>query len=82
MRLTGAKMRTAKHRIAGNRPPDYQELIAILRSEHGFAFLQFIMGGHCPAWWSGVSRAKNLGDMRRQIAQQQRRLAQLEMEIE
>jgi hypothetical protein len=81
MRLTGAKMRTAKRRFAGHTP-DYQEVVAILRSEYGFAFMQYIMGEHRPQWWSSVSRAKHLGDLRRQVAEQQRKIAQLEMQIE
>jgi hypothetical protein len=82
MRLTGAKMRTAKRRLAGDGSPDYAELVAVLRSEHGFALLQHVMGDHRPQWWSGVSRAKHLGDLRKQVAEQQRKIAQLEMSIE
>lgn len=82
MRLTGAKVRTAKYRVAGKRPPDYAEIVAILRSEHGFRFLKHALGDARPQWFSGVERAKNIGDMRRRLAQQQRELAQLEMEID
>jgi hypothetical protein len=82
MRVTGATMRTAKRRIAGNHPPDYLEIAAILRSEHGYRFLQHIMGDERPRWFSGVERAKQIGDMRRQAADHARRIAQLEMLVD
>jgi hypothetical protein len=82
MRVTGAKASTAKHRISGKHPPDYAEIAAILRSEHGFKLLKHIMGDARPQWFSGFERAKNIGDLRRRLAAEQRRLAQLEMEIE
>jgi hypothetical protein len=82
MRLTGAKLHTAKHRVAGNRDPDYAEVVAVLRSEHGFEFLQHVIGDATPKWWRGVQKARGLGDMRRQLAEQQRRIAQLEMAID
>lgn len=81
MRLTGAPQRTAKRRLAGKHP-DYSEVVAILRSEYGFQFLKHLMGDARPHWFSGIERAKHLGDLRRQVAQQQRELAQLEMQIE
>ena len=82
MRLTGAKVRTAKHRIEGKHPPDYAEIAAILRSEHGFKFLQHIMGDARPSWFASVSKAKDIGALRRQLAEQQRRLTQMEMGLE
>lgn len=82
MRLTGAKPSTAKHRVSGKRDPDYPEIVVVLRSEHGFEFLQHIMGDSNPKWWRGVQKARGLGDMRRQLAEQQRRISQLEMAID
>lgn len=82
MRITHAKPSTTKHRIAGRRDPDYVEIAKILRSDHGFEFLQHVMGDANPKWWRGVQKARGLGDMRRQLAEQQRRIAQLELSIE
>lgn len=82
MRLTGAKLRTAKNRVGGHHPPDYEEIAAILRSEHGFKFLQHIMGDARPAWFASVTKAKDIGALRRQVAEQQRRLTQMEMGLE
>lgn len=82
MRLTGAKLKTAKNRVGGKFPPDYVEVVALLRSEHGFQFLKHIMGDARPRWFSGIERAKNLGDLRRRVAEQARQLAQMEMQIE
>lgn len=81
MRLTGAKLRTAKHRVSGEFPPGYEEIAAILRSEHGFKFLKHIMGDARPEWFSGIERAKDIGSLRRSIAEQQRKLAQFEMGV-
>lgn len=82
MRLTGAKLRTAKHRVSGDHPPPgYEEIAAILRSEHGFKFLKHIMGDARPEWFSGIERARDIGVLRRSIAEQQRKLAQFEMGV-
>jgi len=83
MRLTGTKPDTAKLRVSGKRPPPgYDEIVSILRSEHGFKFLQHIMGDARPSWFASVSKAKDLGALRRQLAEQQRRLSQMEMGLE
>lgn len=81
MRLTGAKLRTAKHRVSGEHPPCYEEIAAILRSEHGFKFLKHIMGDARPEWFSGIERARDIGALRRSLAEQQRKLTQFEMGI-
>lgn len=83
MRATGAAEKTAKRRVGGKHPPKgYEEIVALLRSEQGFRFLKRMMGDARPQWFAAVERAKHLGDIRRQQAMLQRRLAQLEMEIE
>lgn len=82
MRLTGTGARTAKYRLSGKRLPDYAEVVAIIRSEHGFEFIQHVMGAAAPKWWKSVRKARGLGDMRRQLADQQRRIAQLEMQLD
>lgn len=82
MRLTGKSERAAKYQIAGDSQPSYTDIVAVLRSEHGFDFLQHVMGDARPKWWRGVQKARGLGDMRRQLAEQQRRIAQLEMQID
>ena len=82
MRLTGAAQRTAKRRLSGKHPPDYAEIAAILRSEYGFHLLQHIMGDARPKWFSGIERARSIGELRRRVAEQQRQLAQFEMAIE
>ena len=82
MRLTGLSERTAKYRSDGVPPPGYGEIVAILRSDHGFDFLEHVMGQASPKWWKSVRKARGLGDMRRQLADQQRRIAQLEMQLD
>lgn len=81
MRLTGAKLRTAKYRLAG-RDPDFAEVIAILRSEHGYQFLQHVMGDAHPKWWRGIQHARSLGALRREVAEHNKRIAQLELAID
>ncbi|MEI9804145.1 MAG: hypothetical protein WDN48_06315 [Pseudolabrys sp.] len=80
-RVTGKSLRTAKYKLAGG-VPDFEDAVAILRSEHGFDFLQHVMGEAKPKWWRGVIKARSLGDMRRQLSEQQRRIAQLELAID
>jgi len=82
MRLTGKSERAAKYQIAGRTHPSYTDVVAVLRSEHGFDFLEHAMGDVSPKWWKAVRKARGLGDMRRQLADQQRRIAQLEMALD
>lgn len=82
MRLTGKSERAAKYQLAGETQPSYSDIVAILRSEHGFDFLKHVMGEATPKWWKSVRKARGLGDMRRQLADQQRRIAQLEMALD
>ena len=82
MRLTGAKQSTAKQRVRGKFAPDYSEIVAILRSDYGLDWIEHALGEHRPAWFSDFKRAKNIGETRKLQAQLQRRIAQLEMEIE
>lgn len=81
MRLTGARARTAKRRLAGSNP-DYDEIVAILRSDYGIQFVEHVMGDARPSWFASVKRARNLGDLRKQHADLQRRIAQMEMGAE
>jgi hypothetical protein len=81
MRLTGAKQSTAKQRVRGKFAPDYAEIAAIIRSEHGYEFIKHILGDVRPEWFTAIERAKNIGETRKLHAQLQRRLAQLEMDV-
>lgn len=62
--------RTAKHRLAGTRPYDFDDAIKLLRAEVGFDVLTAIMGDkkHWPAWFKICARkikeAKLLTDMK------------------
>lgn len=80
-RVTRKSVRAIKYQLAG-RPPGYEDIVAILRSDHGFELLEHVMGDHRPPWWRNVRKARGLGDMRRQLADQQRRIAQLEMAMD
>lgn len=82
MRITGAKPSTAKHRISGRRDPDYAEIVALLRSEQGYAFLEYAMGDAGPAWWRGIRKTRSLAKMRRELDEQRRRIEQLELSID
>lgn len=82
MRLTGAKSRATQYRLSGERDPLYQEVVAFLRSEHGFDLLRHVMGDAAPKWWRGVRKARSIGDLRRQQAELHRRLAQVEMALD
>jgi hypothetical protein len=81
-RLIKRSLRTCKYQLAGTRDPSYADVIALLRSEHGFSFLQFMMGDAEPAWWRGIAKARGLASLRKQLADAQRRIAQLEMDFE
>jgi hypothetical protein len=82
MRLTGTGTRTAKYRLSGKRLPDYAEVVAIIRSEHGFEFIQHVIGEANPKWWRSVQRARSLGALRKEVAEHNKRIAQLELAIE
>jgi hypothetical protein len=82
MRITGAKPSTVKHRISGKRTPDYVEIVAILRSDYGYEFLDHVMGDAKPRWWRGVAKARSLSAMRKQLDEQRRRIEQLELTMD
>jgi hypothetical protein len=82
MRVTGAKPSTAKLRVRGKRLPDYPEIVAILRSAHGYEWIKHALGEERPEWFTAFERAKSIGETRKLQAQVQRRIAQLEMQIE
>lgn len=77
-RITGKSLRMVKYQLAGS-DPKYRDIVAIIRSEYGYAFLQHVMGNADPAWWRGVQKAKSIGAIRRDVAEQNKRLAQLEL---
>ncbi len=79
--ITGRSVRTIKYQLRG-RPLSRDDIVALLRSEHGFSFLQYLMAGADPLWWKGIVRVRSVATLRRQIAEQQKRLAQLEFEID
>ena len=54
----------------------------ILRSEHGYSFLRFLMADAAPAWWRGLGKARGLATMRKQLAALARQLAQAEMDFD
>jgi hypothetical protein len=82
MEAANCKLETAKRRTSGKHRPGYEEIGALLRSEHGFSFLEHIFADEPPGWFSSFRKAKDIGDMRRQLAEQQRRLTQMEMGLE
>lgn len=75
-------LRTIRYQLSGKRKPDYDDVVALLRSEHGFSFLQHVMGDAHPPWWRGIAKVRSLATMRKQIDEQRRRIEQLELEIE
>lgn len=82
MRLTGAKESTAKHRVSGKRNPSYEEIVAILRGDFGGDWIEHAMGDANPTWYRTMRRARNIGALRRQVAEQNKRLQQLELDVE
>lgn len=81
-RVTGKSLRAIKYQLAGESHPSYADIVAIIRSEHGFAFLQHVIGEANPRWWRSVQRARSLGALRKEIAEHNKRIAQLELAIE
>lgn len=80
-RVTGKSLRAIKYQLAG-RDPAYHDIVAIIRSEHGYDFLQHVMGEANPKWWRTVQHARGIGALRKQVAEQSRRIAQLELAID
>lgn len=80
-KFTGKSIRQIKYQLAG-QSPSFTDAVAFLRSEHGFEFLQHVMGDAQPRWWREVNKARSLGAMRRQLEDQRRRIAQLELAVD
>lgn len=79
--LTGRAPRTCKYWAAGERDPQFPDLVAILHSEAGGSLLEHLMGGARPLWWRDFLKAKNLGTLRRELEEQRKRIAQMEAEL-
>lgn len=69
--------KTAKNRVQGDREFTRDELVALMRSEHGFEIIAALMAGapRKPRWWRLVEPLKNLADAE-QMAQAARRRTQ------
>ena len=67
--LIGVEDRTARHRLAGTRPYDFDNLVDLLRSDAGMEVLRALMGDpkRWPAWFkicaAKIKEAKLLTDM-------------------
>lgn len=80
--VTGRSLRTVKYQLAGASDLKLSDAVALLRSEHGFSLLAYLMAGAEPFWWRGIIKARNLASTRKALADAQRRLAQMEMDLE
>src|SRR3990167_9573413 len=58
--ITGASERTVDYWLAEKTMPDAAHISALLRSEHGYAFLVAIMGESDARWWRMHKMAQDL----------------------
>jgi hypothetical protein len=66
---------TARHRIKGEREFNLDEIIKLLRDEHGFEILSALMSRaeRKPRWWLVCEPLMELADAERLVAEAQRR---------
>lgn len=76
--LLGLSERAAKHRLATSRPYTVAELQIILQSEDGFDFLNALMEDAQPKWWWWAKRVMATAERRRQAAEIDQEILQLE----
>ncbi|MFN3656798.1 MAG: hypothetical protein ACK4UO_06060 [Pseudolabrys sp.] len=77
--LTSQHVSTSERQLAGTSQFSADKFVALLRSEHGFAFLEAAMGDHAPAWWARLKRQHRTAALRKQLAHIQRALADEEV---
>lgn len=70
--LTGQSVRAAERQLASEREISTAGVLALLRSDLGFAILAAVMdevpAPRQPAWWRGLSRAARDADARSRLA--------------
>jgi len=66
---------TARHRIKGEREFNLDEIVKLLRDEHGFEILSALMehAERKPRWWLVCEPLMELADAERMVAEAQRR---------
>ena len=69
--------RAAEFWLAGQRDISLDAARELLRSEEGYPFLVALMGDCDARWWQRVKLRYDSGKLRRDIAAQQKRLAEL-----
>lgn len=74
---TKVSERAAAFWLAGDRDMSLEAARLLLRSEDGYPFLVALMGDCDARWWQRVKLRYDSGKLRRDIAAQQKRLADL-----
>jgi len=69
---------TARHRIKGEREFNLDEIVKLLRDEHGFEILRALMSRaeRKPRWWLACEPLMELADVERMAAEARRRVRQ------
>lgn len=70
--------RRAKHRLANTRSYTIEELQVMLQSDHGLEILKVLMADAQPKWWWWAKRVMATGERRRQAAELEQEILQLE----
>lgn len=73
----GISERTAKRKLAGQRPFNVEEIGALIRSEQGFEFIATLMADHKPAWWRILKPLMDSADIRKMQMQAQKRITKI-----
>lgn len=80
---SGAKTRMAEYWLAKKFDISGDALANLLCSDIGFEILEQLIhrAKRKPDWWKAFKHAKETGEVRRQVAEANKRLAQLEMQV-
>ena len=78
---TGVSERMAHYWLSEKYDIPADALAALLRTDAGLSILEQIMGDARPKWWRRIKRSAQLATLRAAQAEQEKLIAQIEMEF-
>lgn len=81
-RHTEASERLCRYWLANRYSLSADDLAALLRTDHGLSVLEAVMGDARPKWWRRFKRASSLAALRQEQAEHQKKIEQLELELD
>lgn len=79
---TGVSERAVKYWLAGQTRMSLEHVVALLRTDDGYAILVAIMGDCQAEWWLATQAAQNIRRSKKAIKREQERIAQTRAQLD